>query len=420
MIISNSFYNFINKKIVFIIILSILILINVRTIYFLKCLGYGLPKISIFLPIYNKEIYIEQSIESLQSQTLKDIEIVAINDGSTDTTLKKLKQLYKKDKRIKIINNDRNHGLLYSRAMGIINSTGQFLMNLDPDDKLVSSNNLMQLYKTMTSKDLDLIIYKIKRVALNKTERRLYKYMDDIQFKVIDDHITNKLIKKNVFLKAYDEFKDEIFSNKWNFHEDNIWSILVKNFSNSSAILNRFIYSYKRNSESLNMQRGNINDMKSTFYRLKKMNQFNNIDIMKFKYHFIRMIQSYPVLKDYEMKNNIVKLSILYRDLYWNNSKIYNLINCALNIIAENKIIIFNNAETHQLIKSKKSNIFKTLKKNNRRKMIYIETKNQTILKYIKNYIYSNDIIVLFNDLIDDDSIAKIIKSHDKKNVIIF
>ena len=244
--------------------------------------------------------------------------------------------------------------------------------------------------------------------------------MDDIQFKVIDDHITNKLIKKNVFLKAYDEFKDEIFSNKWNFHEDNIWSILVKNFSNSSAILNRFIYSYKRNSESLNMQRGNINDMKSTFYRLKKMNQFNNIDIMKFKYHFIRMIQSYPVLKDYEMKNNIVKLSILYRDLYWNNSKIYNLINCALNIIAENKIIIFNNAETHQLIKSKKSNIFKTLKKNNRRKMIYIETKNQTILKYIKNYIYSNDIIVLFNDLIDDDSIAKIIKSHDKKNVIIF
>ena len=66
-------------------------------------------------------------------------------------------------------------------------------MNLDPDDKLVSSNNLMQLYKTMTSKDLDLIIYKIKRVALNKTERRLYKYMDDIQFKVIDDHITNKL-----------------------------------------------------------------------------------------------------------------------------------------------------------------------------------------------------------------------------------
>ena len=111
--------------------------------------------------------------------------------------------------------------------MGIINSTGEYLMNLDPDDKLVSSNNLKLLYKTMTSNNLDLIVYKIKRVALNKTEKRLYRYLDDIQFKVIDDHITNKLIKKNVFLKAYNEFKDEIFGYKWNFHEDNIWSITL-------------------------------------------------------------------------------------------------------------------------------------------------------------------------------------------------
>ena len=51
---------------------------------------------------------------SIQKQTLNDIEIIAVNDFSTDETLKILKKLSKKDKRIKIINNDRNHGLLYS------------------------------------------------------------------------------------------------------------------------------------------------------------------------------------------------------------------------------------------------------------------------------------------------------------------
>ena len=71
------------------------------------------------MPIYNKDFYLKRSIRSLQDQSLSNIEIVAINDCSTDNTLKLLKFMSKKDKRIKIINNDRNHGLLYSRAMGI-------------------------------------------------------------------------------------------------------------------------------------------------------------------------------------------------------------------------------------------------------------------------------------------------------------
>ena len=69
------------------------------------------PKVSVFLPIYNKEKYIKRSISSIQNQTLKEIEIVAVNDCSTDNTLKILKQLAKNDSRKKIINNDKNHEL---------------------------------------------------------------------------------------------------------------------------------------------------------------------------------------------------------------------------------------------------------------------------------------------------------------------
>ena len=72
------------------------------------------------MPIYNKANYLTQSIRSIQKQTMKNIEIIAVNDCSDDNTLKILIQMAKNDSRIKIINNDKNRGLLYSRAMGIL------------------------------------------------------------------------------------------------------------------------------------------------------------------------------------------------------------------------------------------------------------------------------------------------------------
>jgi glycosyltransferase involved in cell wall biosynthesis len=71
----------------------------------------SLPKISIFLPIYNKAEYLYRSIKSIQFQTLKNLEIISVNDCSEDDTLEVLLKLAKNDKRIKIINNKKNMGL---------------------------------------------------------------------------------------------------------------------------------------------------------------------------------------------------------------------------------------------------------------------------------------------------------------------
>jgi len=65
---------------------------------------YNGPKISIYLPIYNKSKYLVKSIRSIQCQTLKEIEIIAINDCSTDNSIDILKELAKNDSRIKIVN----------------------------------------------------------------------------------------------------------------------------------------------------------------------------------------------------------------------------------------------------------------------------------------------------------------------------
>ena len=65
----------------------------------------------------------------------------------------------KRDARIKIINNDRNRGLLYSRAIGILNSKGEYLMNLDPDDELAGRDNLDYLYKIVNKLKVDVISF---------------------------------------------------------------------------------------------------------------------------------------------------------------------------------------------------------------------------------------------------------------------
>lgn len=155
-------YIFINKKIFIFLFLNLIIKFKKNLLYLIK------PKVSIFLPIYNKELYLERSITSIQKQSLKNLEIIAVNDYSTDHSLKILKRYTKMDNRIKIINNDRNHGLLYTRAMGILNCTGEYVLNLDPDDMLSNKFNLEILFKKAKKNKTDLIIFKLKKIKINK------------------------------------------------------------------------------------------------------------------------------------------------------------------------------------------------------------------------------------------------------------
>jgi glycosyltransferase involved in cell wall biosynthesis len=117
------------------------------------------PKISIYLPIYNRENYLERSIGSLQKQTLKDIEIIAVNDCSTDDSLFILTKLAKNDPRIKIVNNNKNYGLLYTRAMGILKTTGEYIIDVDPDDSLYENNVLEYLYEIANKFRVDVVSF---------------------------------------------------------------------------------------------------------------------------------------------------------------------------------------------------------------------------------------------------------------------
>ena len=97
-----------------------------------------MPKVSIIVPTYNVAEYLDQCMTSLINQTLKDIEIIAINDGSTDNSLEILKRYAEKDSRIKIIDKE-NGGYGIGMNIGLDNCTGDYVGILEPDDYVKTS-----------------------------------------------------------------------------------------------------------------------------------------------------------------------------------------------------------------------------------------------------------------------------------------
>lgn len=110
------------------------------------------PKVSIIIPVYNVEKYIRQCLESVINQTYKNIEIIVINDGTKDGSMKIVEE-YLEDKRIKIINKN-NGGLSSARNKGIEEATGEYIYFLDSDD-WIEKDTIEVLVKN--SKDVDII-----------------------------------------------------------------------------------------------------------------------------------------------------------------------------------------------------------------------------------------------------------------------
>lgn len=102
--------------------------------------------VTLVIPVYNTEKYIERCIVSVLEQSLEDIEIIFINDCSTDNSSKIINDYMAMDNRIQIITHDRNRGLSYARNTGIKNASGDYICFLDSDD-WIDSNYIEHMYK---------------------------------------------------------------------------------------------------------------------------------------------------------------------------------------------------------------------------------------------------------------------------------
>lgn len=118
-------------------------------------------KVSVIIPIYNVENFLNCCLDSIVNQSLTDIEVICIDDGSTDNSLAILQSYAKFDDRIKIIHQD-NKGSGATRNLGIEHSTGDYVYFMDSDD-YIDLNALEKLYNNAVSNNSDFVIFKIAR-----------------------------------------------------------------------------------------------------------------------------------------------------------------------------------------------------------------------------------------------------------------
>ena len=128
--------------------------------------GSKMIKISIIMPVYNVEKYLDEAIKSVLSQSLKELEIICINDASTDKSLAILNKYKKTDNRIKIITYNDNKGPSQARKDGVAMAQGEYIMFLDSDDYL-SKDTCEDLYHTIEEKQCDMVHFETNIIDVN-------------------------------------------------------------------------------------------------------------------------------------------------------------------------------------------------------------------------------------------------------------
>ena len=146
-----------------------------------------MPKISVIIPVYNVEKYLRECLDSLLNQAFKDIEIICVNDGSTDGSLNILNEYASKDSRFIIINQN-NQGLSAARNNGLNVAKGDYVAFLDSDDYILNSDYFEKLYNACEKHNADIAVASIIRGNDKKS-----KYIFKVEKEEIGDSFIDKL-----------------------------------------------------------------------------------------------------------------------------------------------------------------------------------------------------------------------------------
>ena len=211
------------------------------------------PKISVIIPIYNAENYLGKCLDSLLAQTLTDIEILCVNDGSTDNSLKIIKKYAGNDKRIKLIN-QKNQGQSAARNSAMKSAKGKYLAFVDADD-YVNDCFFESLYNAAISNDADIALGNIIRVEEDKKDDYVLFYnkiktahKTDGIFKLLNIpktcYVWNRIYKRDFILENNLFFKEGVT------YEDIIWSTVVAAKAKNAVSVPQANYYYVYNANS--------------------------------------------------------------------------------------------------------------------------------------------------------------------------
>jgi glycosyltransferase involved in cell wall biosynthesis len=250
-------------------------------------------KVSIIIPIYNVELYLKECLDSAIKQTLQEIEIIAVNDGSTDNSTSIL-DLYKSTPRVTIIN-QTNQGLSAARNTGLRHAKGQYIFFLDSDDYIepdtckILYNKAIQYKSPLVICDL-LLFWSNKKTRpynhLNLDENKIYSPYDLYSLLLtgkLGCQVVNKLYKKEILDKY------QCFFEEGKYYEDMVFTFSIMSHYSQIVFVNKPLYIYRMRDTSIvyTPSEKKINDLIQNCIRC--------IDIIKNNIKYTKQLESFII-----------------------------------------------------------------------------------------------------------------------------
>lgn len=273
-------------------------------------------KVTIIIPVYNSEKYISRCLDSVVNQSHKNIEILVINDGSSDNSLKILKKYEKKYNNIKVIDKE-NEGVAITRNMGIKLATGDYIMFIDNDDFIDS--DYLENYINSACNDVDIVMGGYRRIN-EKNKVLFYETLQNTEWsKYIIMAPWAKLYKKEFLIKNNIEFLS------YKIGEDVYFNLLAYSKKPKIKIIDYIGYNWFFNTESVSntTQKGLDSDIDITYlldninnnYKDKGRNELLNYFYFRYYTWYLlfsgksstssQFIFEYNKIKKWLNKNNI-------------------------------------------------------------------------------------------------------------------
>ena len=220
--------------------------------------SYSNPKVSFIASVFNKEIYLNSFISSMQLQDLKEIEIILVDDFSADNSFKIINNFIKRDKRIKMIKNKKNMGTLYSRAIGVNLAKGNYYIFVDSDD-IILKKGILEAYHHIVKYNLDIVQFLSihQKNQTIYTTKYIYKYKNVIYQPILhyifycnssgfenNTALWDKLVKNKVVFKSLKYIGQKFIRNRIIIENDVILLYTIFKMAESYQFIESLGYYY--------------------------------------------------------------------------------------------------------------------------------------------------------------------------------
>lgn len=244
---------------------------NIRIAYMRKAL-ISKPKVSVIIPVYNVEPYLRKCLNSVCNQTLRDIEIICVNDCSPDNSLAIIKEYAQNDTRIKLIDFKENKGVAIARNTAMKKARGEYIGFVDPDD-WIDLDFYEKLYNKSKEYDSDLVIGNV--VEENENGKKNFMLFDLVLSKIQENKLNfNQLFWLGVYRKSLLDDHNITFIDHCIYGEDRLLPLMGSFYAKNFQYDLTAYYHYFRNSSSVTKKRKNEKILSSFILSNEKIFDF--------------------------------------------------------------------------------------------------------------------------------------------------